>query len=53
MGYYDFNDHFWAPQEVCAQLLRQKAPQRVFGFRSLMEILRGVFLHQRTQTPTR
>lgn len=19
MGYYDFDDHFWSPQEVCAQ----------------------------------
>ena len=23
MSYYDFNDHFWAPHEVCAQ-----APQK-------------------------
>jgi len=19
MGYYDFDDHFWSPREVCAQ----------------------------------
>jgi hypothetical protein len=24
MGYYDFDDHFWSPQEVCTQ-----APSKV------------------------
>lgn len=24
MGYYDFNDHFWSPVEVCAQAPQKK-----------------------------
>jgi hypothetical protein len=34
MGYYDFNDHFWSPQEVCAQLPKAERPQNR-GFQKL------------------
>ncbi|MDV2997363.1 MAG: hypothetical protein N4J56_007068 [Chroococcidiopsis sp. SAG 2025] len=38
MGYYDFNDHFWSPQEVCAKLPRQQPARKLAGFWQLIEI---------------
>ena len=41
MSYYDFDDHFWAPHEVCAQ-----APQKEKANRPVLliqEWLRAVF----------
>lgn len=35
MGYYDFNDHFWSPQEVCAQLPSKQVHQQIWGFQKL------------------
>jgi hypothetical protein len=35
MGYYDFNDHFWSPQEVCAQLPSKQVHQQTWGFQKL------------------
>jgi hypothetical protein len=27
MGYYDFDDHFWSPREVCAQAPAKEAQE--------------------------
>jgi hypothetical protein len=40
MGYYDFNDHFWSPREVCAQA-PQKEPQE--GFFRVPKLMRLIF----------
>ncbi len=39
MGYYDFDDHFWSPQEVCGKSPRQKLNQKT----SLARILGKVY----------
>ena len=28
MSYYDFDDHFWAPHEVCAQARKKEMTNR-------------------------
>jgi hypothetical protein len=42
MSYYDFNDHFWSPREVCL-LAPQKEIQKGF-FKVLFHALREVFV---------
>ena len=44
MGYYDFNDHFWSPNEVCA-IAPKKETQTGF-FKVLLRSLREAFLGQ-------
>ena len=34
MTYYDFDDHFWSPQEVCAQLPQKS--QQEWGMQHLI-----------------
>ena len=31
MGYYDFDEHFWSPQEVCGQI-RESLDENRFSF---------------------
>ena len=31
MSYYDFDDHFWAPHEVCAQAPQAKVANHPFS----------------------
>lgn len=44
MGYYDFNDHFWSPNEVCA--IAQKKETQAGFFKVLLHSLRKAFLHR-------
>ena len=32
MGYYDFDDHFWSPHEVCQQKSKIVAQEEEFSF---------------------
>ncbi len=32
MSYYDFDDHFWAPHEVCAQAPKKEMTHRPFSW---------------------
>lgn len=43
MGYYDFNDHFWSPREVCAQAPQKQPQTERFGFLKLMSLIFGAF----------
>ncbi|HEY9709546.1 MAG TPA: hypothetical protein V6D48_15180 [Oculatellaceae cyanobacterium] len=42
MGYYDFNDHFWSPNEVCA-IAPKKETQTGF-FKGVLRSLREAFV---------
>ena len=43
MGYYDFNEHFWAPYEVCAQKSQIVPQEEYFSIvERLHSWLRGV-----------
>ncbi len=42
MSYYDFNDHFWSPREVCV-IAPKKEIQKGF-FKVLFHTLREVFV---------
>ncbi len=39
MGYYDFDDHFWSPREVCAQAPQQDTPK---PFGSVLKVLQSI-----------
>ena len=39
MGYYDFNDHFWSPREVCAQAPKKQAPEKKFNVTNLVQTI--------------
>ncbi|HEY9610450.1 hypothetical protein [Allocoleopsis sp.] len=39
MGYYDFNDHFWSPLEVCAQAPKKEASEKKFKITNLVQTL--------------
>jgi len=43
MGYYDFNDHFWSPKEVCGQLPPKTCKKRVWGIWKLTGSVAGAF----------
>jgi|GEM_PF-3374369 hypothetical protein len=48
MGYYDFDDHFWSPREVCAQVPKKDTQDRFFKVHKLLHpIFRKVFLQPR------
>ncbi len=44
MGYYDFNDHFWSPNEVCAIALKKE--NKIGFFKVLLRSLRETFVRQ-------
>ena len=37
MGYYDFDDHFWSPLEVCAQAPKKQSPEKKFNVTDLVQ----------------
>ena len=39
MGYYDFNDHFWSPLEVCAQAPKKEPQERKIKVTKIMQVL--------------
>jgi hypothetical protein len=39
MGYYDFNDHFWSPLEVCAQAPKKEASEKKFKITNLVQTI--------------
>ena len=39
MGYYDFNDHFWSPLEVCAQAPKKQPPEKKFNVTNLVQTI--------------
>ena len=41
MGYYDFNDHFWSPREVCGQATKvdTQAQLRIPTLRRMLQKL--------------
>jgi hypothetical protein len=41
MSYYDFDDHFWSPREVCAIAPKTESKQ---GFLTVLHSLRQLFL---------
>ena len=41
MSYYDFDDHFWAPHEVCAQAPQKEINNSLFSV--VQEWFRTVF----------
>ena len=42
MGYYDFNDHFWSPLEVCAQAPKKELPEKKFIVTNLVQTIFNV-----------
>ncbi len=42
MGYYDFDDHFWSPREVCAQVPKKEPQERKFKVTKLVQTIFGV-----------
>lgn len=47
MSYYDFDDHFWSPHEVCALAPKKETPTGFFP--ALLRNLREVFAVQGTK----
>ncbi|GET39682.1 hypothetical protein [Microseira wollei] len=47
MAYYDFDDHFWSPQEVCGQIPQKNQPswgvQHLIG--SILELAKKIRLN--------
>ncbi len=43
MGYYDFNDHFWSPAEVCAIAPKAETQKRLWSGQRLNMLFRKVF----------
>jgi hypothetical protein len=44
MGYYDFDDHFWSPREVCAQAPTKEVQEPFLRVPKLLSsIFRKVF----------
>lgn len=43
MGYYDFDDHFWSPQEVCAKLPAKNNQKVGWGISKVFGISMGRF----------
>ena len=43
MGYYDFNDHFWSPTEVCAIAPKAETQKRFLSRQLLNMIFRKIF----------
>ena len=39
MGYYDFEDHFWAPHEVCGQTLEPVNDTRFNCWNKIVEAI--------------
>lgn len=39
MGYYDFNEHFWSPIEVCAQAPEKELPEKKFIVTNLVQTI--------------
>jgi hypothetical protein len=39
MGYYDFNDHFWSPLEVCAQAPKKEPPEKKIRITNLVQTI--------------
>jgi hypothetical protein len=39
MGYYDFNEHFWSPIEVCAQAPKKELPEKKFIVTNLVQTI--------------
>jgi hypothetical protein len=39
MGYYDFNDHFWSPLEVCAQAPKKQSSEKKFNVTNLVQTI--------------
>jgi hypothetical protein len=39
MGYYDFNDHFWSPLEVCAQGSKKEPSEKKFKITNLVQTI--------------
>jgi len=37
MGYYDFNDHFWSPVEVCVQAPKKQPLEKKFRVTKLVK----------------
>lgn len=40
MGYYDFNDHFWSPLEVCAQAPKKEPLKKNLN---IINLLNSIF----------
>lgn len=45
MGYYDFNDHFWSPLEVCAQAPKKEHQERKIKVTKIMQVLFSAMAH--------
>jgi hypothetical protein len=45
MGYYDFNDHFWSPLEVCAQAPKKQPPEKKIRITNLIHTIFSVMPH--------
>ncbi|AFZ17470.1 hypothetical protein Mic7113_1598 [Allocoleopsis franciscana PCC 7113] len=39
MGYYDFNDHFWSPLEVCASAPKKEPSEKKFKITNLVQTI--------------
>ena len=39
MGYYDFNEHFWSPIEVCAQAPKKESLEKKFIVTNLVQTI--------------
>lgn len=42
MGYYDFDEHFWSPVEVCAQAPQKESHKRKLKVTELIQTLLSV-----------
>jgi hypothetical protein len=45
MGYYDFNDHFWSPLEVCAQAPKKEPLEKKIRITNLIQIIFNAMSH--------
>lgn len=43
MGYYDFEEHFWAPHEVCAQTLEPVNDTRFVSLNKIVKAILAAF----------
>lgn len=45
MGYYDFNDHFWSPLEVCAQAPKKQSLEKKIRITNLINTISSAISH--------
>ncbi len=52
MGYYDFEEHFWSPQEVCGQMIEPVNETRFKFGQKIVKAIRSAWRGNKELSPT-